>query len=305
MLVTDGFDENSTVKLDAVVAAAQAARTTVYGLAIGGINGVSLTGQSTLGHLTTRTGGRVFFPWRDSELPQIAKRVAEDARNRYLITTRRRTRKRTARGARSPSRCPGAQGRGARGISGAHAAANRATIEFHVTNSEGGYVTLASTDFEVVEDGVRSVVDTFHEALDPVSIMLTLDASGSMVKAAGTVRETAREFVRAVRKEDRLSVVTFADEVQVEHALSGDRALSMTAIDKYVASGGTALYDGLWDSLVQLKKESGRRAIVLLTDGRDENNPERLRKCSHLRRSAHTDTRGRGDDFRGRPRGAH
>jgi VWFA-related protein len=146
-------------------------------------------------------------------------------------------------------------------------------LEFHVTDAEQGYVELASSDLEVVEDGVPQKIDTFHEALDPVSIVLTLDASGSMVKAAGSVRETAREFVRAVRKEDRLALITFADEPHIEHALSADRALTMAGIDKYVPAGGTALYDAIWDSLLHVKNESGRRAIVVLSDGRDENNP--------------------------------
>ena len=274
VLVTDGFDENSTVKLDAVVAAAQAARTTVYGLAIGGINGVSLTGQSTLGHLTTRTGGRVFFPWRDTELPRIAKRVAEDARNRYLITYTPSNQKKDGTWRKIAVEVPEGHKVVARdGYRAPMPPPIRPTIEFHVTNAEGGYVALASTDFEVVEDGVPQRVDTFHEALDPVSIVLTLDASGSMVKAAGIVRETAREFVRNVRKEDRLALSTFADEPRFEHALSADRSLTMAGIDRYEPAGGTALYDALWDSMVQLRKENGRRAIVLLTDGRDENNP--------------------------------
>ena len=274
MLVTDGFDENSTVTIDAVIKAAQASRTTVYGVAIGGINGVSLNGESALRLLTTRTGGRVFFPWRDTELPKIAKQVAEDARNRYLITYTPSNQKKDGTWRAITVEVP--EGHKIVAREGYRAPAPppiRPTLEFHVSDPERGYVTLASTDFEVVEDGVSQRIDTFHEALDPVSIVLTLDASGSMVKSADTVRETAREFVRAARKEDRLSVVTFADEVQVEHTLSADRALSMNAIDKYVARGGTALYDGLWDSLLQLKKENGRRAIVVLTDGRDENNP--------------------------------
>jgi VWFA-related protein len=274
VLVTDGFDENSTMPLDAAVEKAQAARVSVYALAIGGLTGVSLSGESSLRQLTARTGGRVFFPWRDSELATIAKHVAEDAHNRYLMTYTPSNQKKDGTWRAISVEVP--EGYKVQARAGYRAPAPppiRPTLEFHVSSNEQGYVTVASTDFDVFENGVQQKVESFHEALDPVSIMLTLDASGSMVKAAGTVRETAREFVRAVRKEDRLSVVTFADEVRVEHALSDDRSMSMAAIDKYVANGGTALYDGLWDSLVQLKKESGRRTIVLLTDGRDENNP--------------------------------
>ncbi len=274
VLVTDGYDENSTLKLAEVIERAQSARISVYALAIGGVTGVSLNGESTLRQLTSGSGGRVFFPWRDGELAAIARDVAEDAHNRYLMTYTPSNQKKDGTWRAITVEVPeGYKVQARAGYKAPSPPPIRPTIEFHVTNANQEYVALAATDFVVVENGVQQKVDTFHEALEPVSIVLTLDSSGSMVKAAETVKETAREFVRAVRKEDKLAMVTFADEVRIEHVLSSDRALSMGAIDKYVAKGGTALYDGLWDSLLHLKKENGRRAIVLLTDGRDENNP--------------------------------
>ena len=274
VLVTDGFDENSTVTLSSALEKAQAARVTVYGLAVGGLNGVSLNAQSTLHKLTTGTGGRVFFPWRDSEFVGIAKQVTDDAKNRYLMTYTPANQKKDGTWRAITVEVP--EGYKVQARNGYRAPAPppiRPTLEFHVTNSEQGYVEVAATDLEIVEDGVVQKIESFHEALDPVSIMLTLDSSGSMVKAADSVRETAREFVRAVRKEDRLALMTFADETRLEHPLSVDRSQTMDGIDKYTASGGTALYDAVWDSLLRLKEEKGRRAIVILSDGRDENNP--------------------------------
>jgi VWFA-related protein len=274
VLVTDGYDENSTLELAEVIERAQSARISVYALAIGGVTGVSLNGESTLRQLTSGSGGRVFFPWRDGELAAIARDVAEDAHNRYLMTYTPSNQKKDGTWRAITVEVPeGYKVQARAGYKAPSPPPIRPTIEFHVTNANQEYVALAATDFVVVENGVQQKVDTFHEALEPVSIVLTLDSSGSMVKAAETVKETAREFVRAVRKEDKLAMVTFADDVRIEQVLSSDRAVSMGAIDKYVAKGGTALYDGLWDSLLHLKKENGRRAVVLLTDGRDENNP--------------------------------
>jgi len=235
---------------------------------------VSLNGESTLRKLTTGTGGRVFFPWRDAEFVGIAKQVADDAKNRYLMTYTPANQKKDGTWRTITVEVP--EGYKVQARNGYRAPAPppiRPTLEFHVTNAEQGYVAIGASDLEVVEDGVPQEIEAFHEALDPVSIVLTLDASGSMVKAANSVRETAREFVRAVRKEDRLALMTFADETQLEHPLSLDRAPTMDGIDKYTPSGGTALYDAMWDSLQRLKTEKGRRAIVILSDGRDENNP--------------------------------
>src|SRR5262249_43558495 len=94
-----------------------------------------------------------------------------------------------------------------------------------------------------------------------------------MVKAAETVKNTARQFVSAVRPEDSLALMTFADQAHFAHTLGTDRHRTLDAIDTYAAAGGTALNDALWDAFTQLKDVQGRRAIVVLTDGRDENNP--------------------------------
>jgi len=94
-----------------------------------------------------------------------------------------------------------------------------------------------------------------------------------MRKSAAAVVEAAHAFVGALRPEDSLAPVLFADQVFFNHDLTKDRDAANKAIDGYLANGGTALYDALSDALVRLKRVEGRRAIVVLTDGRDENNP--------------------------------
>src|SRR5262249_46416484 len=116
-------------------------------------------------------------------------------------------------------------------------------------------------------------IDTFQEAVDPVSIVMALDSSGSMKKSAEAVQQAARKFVLAVRPEDSLALITFADAPKYAHVLATNRQWSLEAIDKYVPLGGTALYDALWNSMMTLKSVPGRRAVVVLTDGKDENNP--------------------------------
>jgi Ca-activated chloride channel family protein len=142
-----------------------------------------------------------------------------------------------------------------------------------VTDAAHEFVDVTAADVEVLEDGVPQAVDTFQEAIDPVSIVLDLDASGSMKKSAPVVQQAARDFVTAVRPEDKLALIMFADKPMFAHTLATERQWSLDAIDKYNPVGGTALYDALWNSLLHLKESPGRRAIVVLTDGRDENNP--------------------------------
>ena len=65
----------------------------------------------------------------------------------------------------------------------------------------------------------------------------------------------------------------FADKAGFAHDLTTRRDWSLEAVDKYVANGGTALYDAVYDALSRLKGIEGRRVVVVMTDGRDENNP--------------------------------
>jgi VWFA-related protein len=146
-------------------------------------------------------------------------------------------------------------------------------LEFTVTDQHQDLIDVTRDDLVVLEDGVEQTVDTFQIAVDPVQLVLTLDESGSMRKAAETVKSAAREFVEALEPNDPLALITFADRALFAHDLTTVRQWSFDAIAKYEAIGGTALYDALYDSVMRLKFVKGRRAVVVLTDGRDENNP--------------------------------
>jgi VWFA-related protein len=61
--------------------------------------------------------------------------------------------------------------------------------------------------------------------------------------------------------------------VLVAHDFGTNRTTSFEAINAYKPSGGTALYDALAGAFTALKNVEGRRAVVVMTDGRDENNP--------------------------------
>jgi VWFA-related protein len=147
----------------------------------------------------------------------------------------------------------------------------KASFEFTVINGSRQYVEIDRDNLVVLEDGVRQKVESFHESVAPVSVMLALDASGSMTKVSPAVMEAAHAFVGALKPEDPLGIELFADRAEMAHDLSPARWVSHRNIQRYVARGGTALYDGLVDSMVRLSTVPGRRVVVVLTDGRDEN----------------------------------
>jgi Ca-activated chloride channel family protein len=137
----------------------------------------------------------------------------------------------------------------------------------------GSYLDVEAGDLEVVEDGVIQQIDAFHEASQPVSIVLMLDASGSMRHREGEVIASAGAFAAALRPQDQLAVAMFADAVTFAHDLSTDRKATWEAIDGYTVSGGTALNDAVSAALTRLQRAEGRGVVVVMTDGRDENGP--------------------------------
>lgn len=274
VLITDGYDENSKATINEVVQAVEESQITVYSVAIGGVAGISLRGEDLLRKLADVSGGRVFLPPRDSEVVKAAEQVATDARNRYLITyTPSNQRVDGSWRGVSVAVPEGFKARTRAGYFAPKPPPLRPRIEFTVKDAQLQFVGVTAGDVDVLEDGVEQKVDTFQEAVDPVSIVLALDASGSMKKSEDLVRATAKEFVRAVRPEDSLALMIFADHAKLAHTLAANRTWSIDAIDKYAALGGTALYDALWGSFQTLKGVPGKHAVVVMTDGRDENNP--------------------------------
>ena len=68
VLITDGYDENSAITIQDAMNAIKASKVTVYVIAIGGVAGISLRGESVLRAVAAATGGRAFFPSREFQL---------------------------------------------------------------------------------------------------------------------------------------------------------------------------------------------------------------------------------------------
>ena len=274
ILVTDGYDENSKWSLDETLKALHQAQATVHVVAIGGIAGISLRGQEVLKRIATETGGRAFFPWRLEDLGEVYESLAIDVQTRYLLAYTPASQIDDGRwhAIQIETKAGESIAQTRKGYFARLPPPIRPTIEFTLTDDNQRYFDVSVDDLAVYEDGVEQKVDTFHEAVSPVSVVLALDSSGSMRSTAQIVMDAARGFVGALRPKDALGILMFSDRSTLMQDLSVARNLSLNAIDEYKANGGTALYDALADSFTRLKNVEGRRAVVVVTDGRDEDN---------------------------------
>ena len=275
VLLTDGYDEHSSTALADATAAIRRMRGTLYAVGIGGAAGISLRGRDALKAIAEQTGGRAFFPTRDEELPLVQDHISADVQFRYLLsyTPSNQTRDGAWRAVELRTGNAAHVIKTREGYFAPAPAPIRPSVEFTVTDANRQPILVAPDDLTITEDGVAQAIDSFQEAVTPVTLLMALDQSGSMRRSADTVRQAALSFIDAVRPEDRLGVVSFHDSASVTADVTTSRILARAAVDKYVASGGTALYDAVGVSLDRLATIDGRRAIVVLTDGRDENNP--------------------------------
>ena len=275
VLITDGYDEHSLTSFENALATVKLAGLTVYVVGIGGVAGISLKGDRELRRLATETGGRVYFPLRSEELAGVYQQLATDAQNRYLVTYTPTNSARDGawRKIALTTTSPELVARTRSGYMAPKPPPIRPTLEFTAMDLAGEYVDMSDDDLVVLEDGVEQRIEVFHEAVTPAWVVLALDASGSMRKSADGLVAAAREFVKALQPQDKLALLFFSDGVLMAHDFATNREPSLEAIEEYRPLGGTALYDGLEAALERLKKVDGRRAIVVMTDGRDENNP--------------------------------
>jgi Ca-activated chloride channel homolog len=147
------------------------------------------------------------------------------------------------------------------------------SIPVIVSDRNGRYVSgLKSENFTLYKDGARQPIAFFTAEEEPIHVALLLDTSKSTRNVLGEIKERAKNFLKQLRTQDRAMVVSFDYQVQVLTALTADRKLLERAINKadigeYV---GTTLYDAV-DEVEQqhFKNINGRKAIILLTDGKD------------------------------------
>lgn len=131
-------------------------------------------------------------------------------------------------------------------------------------------IGLTANDFRVKEDEVDQEPLYVSPKLTELNAVITLDTSGSMKKSLTSAQEAANGFLDNLAENDKFSVVSFAREVKIL-SNSTTKSSAKAAISSTIARGDTALYDALFESVTRLKDTNGRKAIVLLSDGVDDN----------------------------------
>jgi Ca-activated chloride channel homolog len=151
-------------------------------------------------------------------------------------------------------------------------------VSLNVAVMDGAkYVTdLDEKEFDVFEDGAKQTITFFSRVQQPIALAILLDTSNSMEEKLATAQEAATGFTKRMRKEDVIEVIEFNSQVTVAQEFTNDMAKLEKAIRHTTVNGSTSLYNAIYVSLRELKKEKARtseeirrQAIVVLSDGDD------------------------------------
>ena len=141
-----------------------------------------------------------------------------------------------------------------------------------VTDCNGALVPdLQQSDFAVSDDGKRQSIALFSADVQPVTVVVMLDRSGSLADESELVRDAAAEFVTRLLPADRARIGNFADEIRLSpDRFTGDRSVLLDVLKSDLQNGGPSpIWTAVDRSITALVPESGRRVVLLVSDGRD------------------------------------
>jgi Ca-activated chloride channel homolog len=135
---------------------------------------------------------------------------------------------------------------------------------------------LQIADFRVFDDGVQQSLTYFDASTESASVAIVIDASPSVLRESDEMRNAARALVDALSASDRTAIVDFSAHTYLQLPFSGDWGVIRKAVARVDARsllddrGGSNIYQAVFLTARELfAGRSGRKAIVLLTDGQD------------------------------------
>lgn len=146
-------------------------------------------------------------------------------------------------------------------------------VYISAVDSAGDPLTINPGNLVLRENGQAVKIDLVEGAGDsgPLTTLLVMDISGSMNTGGklSMARKVAGEYISQMRSNDMAGIIAFNNKVQQVQPVTIERDSLLAAIDGLRAGDDTAMYDALVKATEILNPLSGRKAIIVLTDGLD------------------------------------
>jgi VWFA-related protein len=148
-----------------------------------------------------------------------------------------------------------------------------------VTNGVGRLVPdLPAQSFTVLDNGKPQPLSLFANDIQPITVVMLLDRSGSMRAKFTVVEQAAESFVAAMLPADKARIGSFSNRIEIDprdFTSDHDELLKILRWDLQ-PEGPTPLWNAVNVGITDLLHEDGRRVILVFTDGVD--NPGNFRE---------------------------
>jgi VWFA-related protein len=141
-----------------------------------------------------------------------------------------------------------------------------------VTDQSGRLVPdLARDDFDIEDNGKRQPLTVFANDIQPITVVMLLDRSGSMQANFNRVQRAAQTFVEDLQAFDKARIGSFSNRIQVDPRDFSSNHGELLAIlhTELQEAGPTPLWNAVNVGITALLHQQGRRVILVFTDGVD------------------------------------
>jgi Ca-activated chloride channel family protein len=188
-----------------------------------------------------------------------------------------------------------------------HVVVNMVQLNVAVTDKKGDYITgLKPSDFAILEDGILEKTATFAEGEEPVqslgvqpsaaivdhrlpdgsvpggaitktfaqqvngaNVFVLFDTSDYMYRGFVFAQDAITEFIRSLESADKIAFYSYSRDLSRAAPLTADRSQVLRAVRSTVAGDQAALYNCLLLTLQDAAQNTGRKVIVVFSNGPD------------------------------------
>ena len=150
--------------------------------------------------------------------------------------------------------------------------ASTVSVYATVTDGSGRLVPdLVAEDFQVFDSGKAQPITVFANEIQPITVVMLIDRSGSMRTSFRLIQAAGEAFVQRLRPEDKARIGSFATKIEIapEGFTSDPRELIRILRGEMQPEGPTPLWNAVNDGITALQPQDGRRVVLVFTDGVD------------------------------------
>lgn len=141
-----------------------------------------------------------------------------------------------------------------------------------VTDKSGRLIPdLLEEHFEIYDNAVRQPITVFRSDVQPITTVIMLDTSASMTLDLDFLKDAAEGFILRLLPEDRARIGSFSDKIRISPRFTSNRDDLIRILRTDLQFGNpTFLWDAIDESMSAMALETGRRVVLVFTDGNDD-----------------------------------